>query len=455
VASSDKKSSESGASSASSATAPANLSTIGTKPTTALADRGNLFDVASKQLEKAARAINLEQDVWAILSQPKTEIIIHFPVRLENGTTKVCKGYRVQHNNILGPFKGGIRYHEETNLDEVKALAAWMTYKCALHDIPFGGAKGGVKFNPREVSKRDLEKITRRFTHGLGSNLGPEWDIPAPDVGTNSQIMNWMMDTYMNVVGFSEKNALRRVVTGKSLTCGGSHGREQATGAGIMHCITEWAKDRNVRLDGAGFILQGYGNVGSNAARLLSKHGATLLAVGDHKGYIANMEGINSHKLAEHVAATGTVAGYKHSKPITREEFFQVEADLFIPAALELEVGVEEAKALRVRAVVEGANGPTSNEAEEILLERGIDVLPDILVNSGGVAVSYYEWLQNKRSERWDLEEVESRLERRMKRTYAQVREVAAQRKFDYRTAAYAIALERIAKAYSERGIFP
>ncbi len=267
--------------------------------------------------------------------------------------------------------------------------------------------------------------------------------------------MVWIMDTYMNVVGFNEKNAVRRVVTGKTITCGGSYGRETATGQGLVHCVREWANDHKFKLDGCTFTVQGFGNVGSWAAKILSKMGATLVGVGDYKGYVGNAEGMSPYKLSEHVAATGSVEGYRGAKKITREEFFALETDIFIPAALELEVGVEEARALKCKVLVEGANGPTYPEAEAVLAERGIDVLPDILINSGGVAVSYYEWLQNKRSERWDLEEVEVRLQKRMKRTYQMVRETAEERKIDYRTAAYVIGLERIAKAYAERGIFP
>src|SRR5262245_16674924 len=271
-------------------------------PATSLVARGNLYTVATAQLEKGAKACNLDPSVRAILSQPKNELIINFPVRMDNGEFVMFKGYRIQHNNILGPYKGGMRYHEEANLDEMKALAAWMTYKSALHDIPFGGGKGGIKFNPREHSKLELERVTRRFTHALGSNIGPEWDIPAPDVGTNAQTMVWMMDTYMNVVGMAEKNSVRRIVTGKSVTSGGSHGREQATGRGIVHCITEWARENRFNLDGSTFTVQGFGNVGSHTARILSKLGATLVATGDYRGYIANPEGLNPHKLAEHVA---------------------------------------------------------------------------------------------------------------------------------------------------------
>jgi glutamate dehydrogenase (NAD(P)+) len=267
--------------------------------------------------------------------------------------------------------------------------------------------------------------------------------------------MVWMMDTYMNVVGFSDKHANRRVVTGKTLASGGSHGREAATGQGIVHCIVEWARDRRFDLNGSTFTVQGFGNVGSNAAKILARTGASLMAAGDWKGYITNADGINPFKLTEYVQKTGSVLGYPGSRPITRDEFFATPADIFIPAALELEIGVPEAKALSVRLIVEGANGPTETDAEPILREKGIDVIPDILANSGGVVVSYYEWLQNKRSERWELEEVEERLAKRMKRTFLAVSEMAVAKKCDWRMAAMAIALDRIGRAYSERGIFP
>jgi glutamate dehydrogenase (NAD(P)+) len=420
-----------------------------------LKDRGNLFEIAGRQVEKAMKLIKLDHDVASILAQPKNEIIINFPVRMENGEYRMFKGYRVQHNNILGPFKGGMRYHHEANLDEMKALATWMTYKSALHDIPFGGAKGGIKFDPRAHSRGELERITRRFTHALGNNIGPDWDIPAPDVGTGEQTMVWMMDTFMNVTGYAEKNSVRRIVTGKSVTSGGSHGRREATGQGIVHCITEWARDRRFDLNGATYTVQGFGNVGSNTARILARTGASLTAVGDWKGYVANPEGINPFKLAEYVQRTGSVAGYPGTHAVTRAEFFGVETDIFVPAALELEIGPAEAQALRCKVIVEGANGPTDPRAEPIIADKGIALIPDILANSGGVCVSYYEWLQNKRSENWDLEEVEEKLAKRMKRTYLAVNEFAATRKCDWRTAAMSIALSRLAKPYGERGIFP
>jgi glutamate dehydrogenase (NAD(P)+) len=421
---------------------------------TSLKDRGNLFEVATKQVDKAMKLIHLDPDVAEILAQPKNELIVNFPVRLDSGRIAMFKGYRVQHNNLLGPYKGGIRYHQEANLDEMKALAAWMTYKTALHELPFGGAKGGVKVDPRQHTKFELERITRRFTAALGSNIGPEYDIPAPDVNTNSQTMVWMMDTYMNIVG-AERNLVRGVVTGKSVSSGGSHGRAEATGQGVVHCITEWARERNVNLDGVPVIIQGFGNVGSYTARLLSQRGAVIVGVGDVGGYIANPEGINPHKLGEHVTRAGSVAGYRGATLISREEFFSLDAHVFVPAALELELCVPEARALKVKVVAEGANGPTHPDAETILADRGIDIIPDILCNSGGVIVSYYEWLQNKRAEQWELADVLHRLERRMKHTFANVRQYATAQKTDWRTASYAIGLERLQHNYQERGIWP
>jgi len=416
--------------------------------------KANPYEVAREQFERAARFMNLDEGVWLTLSQPKNEVIVNFPVKLDNGEYRLFKGYRVQHNNALGPYKGGIRYDQHVHLDEVKALAAWMSYKCALHGIPFGGAKGGIKFNPREHSPTELERITRRFTYELGSNIGPAHDIPAPDMGTNAQTMAWMMDTYLTLTQ-GDKHSNRGVVTGKPLTSGGSQGREAATGQGVVHCITEWARGSRFDLNGATFCVQGFGNVGSNTAKILARTGAFLVATGDWKGYIANPEGINPYKLAEHVRATGSVVDYPGTTPITREEFFAFQADIFVPAALELEIGEKEAQTMRCRVIVEAANGPVDLPAEPILRERNIDIVPDVLANSGGVAVSYYEWLQNKRSEVWDKEEVDERLSKTMRRTYLRVADFANEKKTDMRTAAFCIAIDRIASSYADRGIFP
>ncbi len=413
------------------------------------------FKVVQGYLDEAARVIDLPEYIKTILSQPKNEIIINFPVKMDDGSIQLFKGYRVQHNNLLGPYKGGIRYHEGVTLDDVKALAAMMTWKCALMNLPLGGGKGGVKFDPNKVSRDELQRITRRFFHALGGNIGPDTDIPAPDVGTDAKAMAWAMDTYMNTVGSLFRQSVKGVVTGKPVAVGGTLGREKATGQGLVYCIQEWAEERDFQLGGATLIVQGFGNVGSFTSLILSRLGASTIAVGDHTGYLYNPEGFNPHKLQDWVKKNRSIAGYPGGKAISREEFFKIKADIFIPAALENQIGIEEAKALQVRLVAEGANGPCSPEGEKILLDRGIDILPDVLANAGGVTVSYYEWVQNKRSEHWTLEEVDERLEKAMQRAYREVVEIARQKKCSMRIAAYAVALQRIAAAYGERDIFP
>jgi glutamate dehydrogenase (NAD(P)+) len=426
-----------------------------TPSATGSATKYEFFKAIQSYLDQAAHAVDLPPYITTILSQPKNEIIVNFPVRMDDGTIRLFKGYRIQHNNLLGPYKGGIRYHKSVTLDDIKALAAMMTWKCALMNLPFGGGKGGIKFDPNEVSRAELQRITRRFFHALGSNIGPETDVPAPDMGTDARTMAWAMDTYMNTVGQLFKQAVKGVVTGKPIASGGTQGREKATGQGLVHCITEWAEERDFQLGGSTLLVQGFGNVGSHTAVILSKFGASTIAVGDHTGYLYNPEGFNPHKLQDHVKRNRSIAGYPGGKAITRDEFFRIKADIFIPAALENQVGVEEAGALQVRLVAEGANGPCHPDGERVLLERGIDILPDVLANSGGVTVSYYEWVQNKRSESWSLEEVDGRLEKAMKRAYREVGELARQKKCSLRVAAYGVALQRLAAVYGEREIFP
>jgi|HubBroStandDraft_1064217.scaffolds.fasta_scaffold39747_3 glutamate dehydrogenase (NAD(P)+) len=422
---------------------------------TSFGKENEFFRAIQDYLDRAAKVVNLEPYVRTILSQPKNEIIVNFPVKMDNGEVRNFKGYRVQHNNLLGPFKGGIRFHPGVTLDDVKALAAMMTWKCSLLRVPFGGGKGGIKFDPRGVSKTELQRITRRFTHALGGNIGPEYDIPAPDMGTNAQTMAWMMDTYSNMVGSYQKQSVRGVVTGKPVASGGTLGRAKATGQGMVYCVTEWAAEHNFSLEGSTMIVQGFGNVGSNAAVILSKLGVSTIAVGDHSGYLLNPEGFNAHKLQDYVEVNGSIAGYPNGKSITREEFFSTKADIFAPCALENQIGESEARALNVKLVVEGANGPTNPAGERITIDRGIEILPDVLANSGGVTVSYYEWVQNKRSESWTEEEVDERLEKAMKRAYREVSDMARSKKVDLRIAAYALALQRIELVYKERDIFP
>jgi len=415
----------------------------------------DFFGVVQDYLDEAARVARIEPFVTTILSQPKNEIIVNFPVKMDNGEIRLFKGYRVQHNNILGPFKGGMRYHPHVSLDDVKALAAMMTWKGALMRIPFGGGKGGIKFDPNAVSKHELQKITRRFTHALGSNIGPDYDIPAPDVGTNSQTMAYMMDTYSNMVGSYQKQSVKGVVTGKPVASGGTLGRTKATGQGAVFCLIEWAKENNLKFEGSTIAVQGFGNVGSNMAVILSRLGVSTVAVGDHTGYLYNPEGFNAHKLQDYVAAHGSIAGYPGGKPITREEFFATKVDIFAPCALENQIKESEAKSIQCKVVVEGANGPTNPGGEKILLDRGIAIIPDVLANSGGVTVSYYEWVQNKRSESWTEEEVDGRLEKAMMRAYREVSDFSRSKKVDFRVAAYALALQRIEAVYKEREIFP
>jgi glutamate dehydrogenase (NAD(P)+) len=418
-------------------------------------DRFDFFKVVQAYLDEAADLVGVDTDTRTILGQPKQEIILHFPVRLEDGKVHLFKGYRVQHNNILGPYKGGLRYHHTVSLDDLKALAAMMTWKCALMGLPFGGAKGGIKFDPRQYSPDSLQRITRRFIHALGSNIGPAHDIPAPDVGTNAQTMAWAMDTYVNTVGYLSHTSGRGVVTGKPLASGGTQGREKATGQGVVHCIRYWAEERDFDLAGSTISVQGFGNVGSYAASLLAKLGASVVAVGDHTGYLYNPEGFNPHKMQEHVRRVGSIDGYPAGQSISRDDFFRVKADIFIPAALENQIGESEAASLDVKLVAEGANGPCNPAGERILRDRGIDILPDVLANSGGVTVSYYEWVQNNRSESWTLEEVDARLETAMRRAYRKVMEMARQKQCSLRHAAYAVALKRLAAVYRERQIFP
>ncbi len=406
-------------------------------------------------LNIAGEIINLPQHISQILAHPKNEIMVHFPVRMDNGTTKVYKGYRVQHSNLLGPYKGGLRFHETVSLDDLKALASMMTWKCALMDVPFGGAKGGIKVNPRELSTRELMRVTRRFTHALGSNIGPDYDIPAPDVGTNAQVMVWIMDTYMNTVGHVVKQAQRRVVTGKTMTSGGSHGRDKATAQGLIYCVLVWAREQRFDLEGKTAIIQGFGNVGSHAALLLNRLGVSIVGVGDHSGYLLSAEGFNPHKLSEYVRSQGSISGYPVGESCSRSDFFSAKADILIPAALENQIGLEEAQQLQVKLIAEGANGPINPRGEQELARRGIEVIPDIIANSGGVTVSYYEWVQNKRSETWHAEEVDQRLEASMTNTYQRVLDFSRQQECSPRVAAYALALQKISDVYKERGIFP
>ncbi len=416
----------------------------------------SIYENVTRQFNKAAVLLKLDPNIRKILAMTTNEIIVHFPVKMDDGRVTMFTGYRVQHNNVLGPYKGGLRFHPAVDIDEVRALATWMTWKGAISYIPFGGAKGGIQMDPTKYSLGELERITRRFTYALGNNIGPEYDIPAPDVNTNPQIMAWILDTYLSMMAPHERQRCTHVVTGKPIEAGGSIGRDKATGQGVVFTIEEWANEKKVNLKNATYIVQGYGNVGSWAARLLKQHGATLVAVEDVSGAIHNKDGIDPDELANYAQDNkGLVAGYKHAAPLDRELFLQTKADIFIPAALENQITAETAPKLKVKLVAEGANGPTDPDGDAILQSRGIDVIPDILCNAGGVIVSYFEWLQNKRSEFWELEEVDRKLHKKITNAYQCVSRAVEEYKTDWRTAAYVVALSHLETVYKERGIFP
>ena len=414
-----------------------------------------LYAVVQEQFQKAADMMKLDPTVRKILGVTENEIVVHFPVKMDDGRTEIFAGYRVQHNNALGPYKGGLRFHPAVNIDEVRALASWMTWKTAIADIPFGGAKGGIQFQPCDYTNSELERITRRFTFALGNTIGPKYDIPAPDVNTNAQIMAWILDTYLSMYPPHERNRNIHVVTGKPVSSGGSLGRNKATGQGVVNTIERWAADRSFDLGHASYIIQGFGNVGSWAARLLTLRGARLQAVEDHTGAIASPGGIDPGRLAEYVQKYGGVAGYPEARSISHEGFLSSRADIFIPAALENQITGETARLLHVKLVAEGANGPTTPAGERILQKRKIELIPDILCNSGGVIVSYFEWLQNKRSEAWPIEEVDGKLQRIMAGAYDRVRDTVNEFKTDWRTAAYIVGLRRLERVYRDRGLFP
>ena len=418
-------------------------------------DEPRLFDNVIQQFNRAADVMGLDPNIRKILETTTNEIVFHFPVKMDDGNVEVFTGYRVQHNNALGPYKGGLRFHPSVSLDEVRALAAWMTWKCAIARIPFGGAKGGIQIDPARYSRSELERITRRFTYALGSSIGPEYDIPAPDVNTNAQIMAWIMDTYLSSLPPHERQRSIHVVTGKPIRSGGSLGRDKATGQGVVYVLEAWAKDHGVDLSKTTFFVQGFGNVGSWASRILCALGATLVGVEDATGAIWRREGLDPEALAVYVAERRGVAAFPGSTAISHDDFLAIDAEIFIPAAMENQITADNADALRARIVIEGANGPIDPDADRMLASRGVTVIPDVLANAGGVTVSYFEWLQNKRLEFWDLEEVDHKLHKIVTSSYERV--FARRREYDcdWRTAAYVEALTHLETVYKERGIFP
>lgn len=413
----------------------------------------SLYGETIQTVLNAADVLGVGQHLKLILAQPKTEVMVHFPVQLDDGSFKLCKGYRVQHNNILGPYKGGIRYHQDVSLDHVKSLAVLMTMKTALMRLPLGGGKGGVQVDPRQLSDDELRRVTRRFISALGDNIGPDHDIPAPDVGTNSKVMAWMADTYMNTSGHRHDGL--RVVTGKPLEFGGSLGREKATGQGLVFVLDEMLPELGIDYSAMTYSLIGYGNVASWTARLLKERGAKLVAVMDHTGSILDEGGIDAHALAEHVTQAGGVGGYAEAKPIDTDVFYSHEVDVFIPAALEQMINADKAKLINCKCVAEGANAPTTPAGEKALREKGIEILPAILCNAGGVTVSHLEWRQNKEATSWTIERVDQELRGLMYNAAQRVRLARHRYDTDLSTAAYLSAIEHIDKVYQWRGIFP
>ncbi len=409
-----------------------------------------------RQFNNASDIIGLDPDIRKILGITNNELVVHFPVKMDDGNVEVFTGYRVQHNNALGPYKGGLRYHPTVDLDAARALAMWMTWKTSLAGLPFGGAKGGIQIDPSRYSAAELERITRRFTYALGDNIGPELDIPAPDVNTNPQTMAWILDTYMSTKSPNERSTNLHVVTGKPVGAGGSEGRDRATGYGVYLCVKLWAEHNNIDLKGRRFIVQGFGNVGYWASRFLEEEGALLIAVQDASGSIVNRDGIPVEKLSGYMAANGhTVAGFPDAGPLNNEAFFALDCDICIPAALGNQITAKNAGDIKALVIAEGANGPTDVAAEKILLEKGVAIIPDILCNSGGVIGSYFEWLQNRNGEIWQLEEVMEKLRKKLGESFNRVMKVTGDKKTDMRTAAFMIAIERLEQAYRQRGIFP
>lgn len=413
----------------------------------------SIFQNALKQFDKAAELLKLSPDIKELLTTPKRELIVNFPVRMDDGSIKVFRGYRVQHNVARGPAKGGIRFHPDTTLDEVRALAFWMTWKCAVVGLPFGGAKGGVKVDPSTLSAGELERLCRRYFSEIQPIIGPEADIPAPDVNTNSQIMAWFMDTY----SMNKEYPALGVVTGKPLEIGGSAGRNEATGRGIRIIAEEIMNYLGKSVKNTTAAVQGFGNVGSFAALLLSEEcNVKVVAVSDVTGAIYDPEGLNIKELIEYRDNNkGVIAGYPKGQKISNEELLELDVDILVPAALENVITDKNADRVKAKIIIEGANGPVTAEADEILNKKGIIVVPDILANAGGVTVSYFEWVQDLQWYFWDIEDVRRALAKIMKKAFYDVAKVREQYNTDFRTAAYIVGIDRVYSATKLRGIYP
>ncbi|WP_129671201.1 Glu/Leu/Phe/Val dehydrogenase [Candidatus Chloroploca sp. Khr17] len=411
----------------------------------------NLFTIAQRQFDRAADLLDLPAGLRGILRVPQRELSVNFPVKLDDGTTRMFTGYRVQHNLSRGPTKGGIRYHPSLTLDEVRALAMWMSWKCAVTHLPYGGAKGGVIVDPKQFSQHEIERLTRRYASEISLVIGPDRDIPAPDVNTNPQIMAWIMDTISMHQGYT----VPAIVTGKPLTIGGSEGRHEATARGLVYILIEAVAHAGINLANSRVAIQGFGNAGASIARMLHALGATIVAVSDSQGGVYHPRGLDPAAVALHKEATGSVVGYPEGDQISNATLIELDCDILIPAALAQSIDGARAPYVRARIVAEAANGPTTPEADEILFDQGVMVVPDILAGAGGVTVSYFEWVQGLQSFFWSEREVNAQLERIMQRSFHQVVEMAQQHQVHLRTAAGALAVRRVADAVATRGIYP
>jgi glutamate dehydrogenase len=408
----------------------------------------NPFKIVQEQIENVGDVLGLSKDVVEVLKWPKRVLSVSIPVKMDDGTTKVFHGYRSQHNDALGPTKGGIRFHPDVTIDEVMALSMWMTLKCGVVGIPYGGGKGGVACNPKEMSEGEIERVSRGYIDAIWQFIGPEKDVPAPDVYTNPQIMSWMMDEYSKLRGY---NAFG-VITGKPLLLGGSEGRNMATAMGTLYIIREGVKVLGINLKGAKVSIQGYGNAGYFAAKLLYDDGAKIIAVSDSKGGIYTEEGLNPDKVLEYKKQTGSVVGFPNTKTIGPKDTLTIPCDILVPAALENQITTENVHEVKAKIIAEAANGPTTPEADKVIADKGILMLPDILANAGGVTVSYFEWVQNNYGYYWSEEEVLQRLERIMINSFKSVYDMYKEKKVDMRTAAGAVSIKRVVDAMKLRG---
>ncbi len=411
----------------------------------------NAWEVAQRQFDLAADRLNLDPGLRRVLREPRRELTVHFPVKMDDGSVQVFTGFRVQHNLGRGPAKGGLRYHQDVSLDEVKALAMWMTWKCAVVGIPYGGGKGGVIVDPKKLSQKELEGLTRRFATEIEVLIGPERDIPAPDVNTNAQVMAWIMDTFSMHMGYTVPG----VVTGKPISLGGSEGRNEATARGTIFCIIEAARHLGIDLRTARVAVQGFGNAGSIAARLIADEGSTVVAVSDSSGGIANPNGLDVAKVIAWKQEHGTVQGFPGAADVTNADVLEVECDILIPAALENQITSRNAGRVKARLIAEAANGPTTPEADAELFAAGKFMIPDILCNAGGVTVSYFEWVQDLNRDHWTEEVVNEKLRIIMTKAFGEVLAIAEREQIDMRTAAYLLAVQRVADATAMRGLYP